>query len=341
MAFKPVEILASYTPSLTHIILFGTPLILLTTCLLTWVITTVNFNRTIAKFKARELHPTNSSKAIPPPILPYFIPWLGSALTFLNENPGSFWRMLRSRLLATGTNVQVCTILLGGKRTHIVNSAAAVQSLFRSRHVSRDLFNFQLGTQALGASKEDAEAMFPPSGHESQHDKKDSMNHEHLLSQNAVNTLTAKFIEAFQESLDGLKFQAEWKTMDLLSWMRTSIFNSAVRALFGTKILEMNPTLAEQFWEYEAGFLPRMYGVPKLVKPKAYACMDNLLNSTQAWVEFALAEHGGVAPEEPDWEPLMGSKVVRARHRYYDKIGLSTRGKAAFWDCCSGKYRIP
>ncbi|KAK6387055.1 hypothetical protein LTS17_000321 [Exophiala oligosperma] len=339
MALKALDILLLITnvPSLQQI-LFGVPLILLTTCLLTWIITTINFHRTIGKFRTRELDPSNSSQAIPPPVLPYFIPWLGSALTFLNENPGSFWRMLRSRLSATGTNVQVCTILLGGKRAHIVNSAAAVQSLFRSKQVSRDLFNFQLATQALGTSKEDADAMFPPTGHEfhsQQHEnKKDGMealNHEFLLSQNAVNTLTAKFIEAFQDSLDGLEFETgEWKTMDLLSWMRRSIFESAVRALFGTKILEMNPTLAEQFWEYEAGFLPRMYGVPKLVKPKAYSCMDGLLDKTQAWIEYALAQHGGVAPEEPDWEPLMGSQVVRARHRYYDKIGLSSRGKAAF-----------
>ncbi|KAK5210290.1 hypothetical protein LTR41_003958 [Exophiala xenobiotica] len=339
--------------SISHTLL-AIPLILIATCLLTWLITTFNFSRSIAEFKSRETEKTNrislstqQSNPITPPVLPYAIPWLGSALTFLNENPGSFWRMLRARLAHTGTNVQICTILLGGKRAHVVNSAAAVQVLFKSRHVSRDLFNHQLATQALGTSKRDAELMFPSSSSSSsserhqrerrQQDKKDSMDavsHEFLLNQSAVNALTGKFMEYFCRSLNeadlDLDLDREWKTVDLLAWMKKIMFDASVVAVFGTKILDMNPDLAEQFWKYESGFLPRFYGVPRFVKPSAYACRDELLDRTQSWVEYVLAEHGGSPPGEPDWEPLLGSKVVRARHRFYAREGLSTRGRAAF-----------
>jgi hypothetical protein len=255
--------------------------------------------------------------------------------------------MLRARLAHTGTNVQICTILLGGKRAHVVNSAAAVQVLFKSRHVSRDLFNHQLATQALGTSKRDAELMFPSSSSSSssdrhqrerrQRDKKDSMdavNHEFLLNQSAVNALTGKFMEYFCRSLNeadlDLDLDREWKTVDLLAWMKKIMFDASVVAVFGTKILDMNPDLAEQFWKYESGFLPRFYGVPRFAKPSAYACMDELLDRTQTWLDYVLAEHGGSPPDEPDWEPLLGSKVVRARHRFYAREGLSTRGRAAF-----------
>jgi hypothetical protein len=248
--------------------------------------------------------------------------------------------MLRARLAHTGTNVQICTILLGGKRAHVVNSAAAVQVLFKSRHVSRDLFNHQLATQALGTSKRDAELMFPSSSAGRQQDKKkdsmDAVNHEFLLNQSAVNALTRKFMEYFCRSLNeadldlDIDIDREWKTIDLLAWMKKIMFDASVVAVFGTKILDMNPDLAEQFWKYESGFLPRFYGVPRFVKPSAYACMDELLDRTQSWVEYVLAEHGGSPPDEPDWEPLLGSKVVRARHRFYAREGLSTRGRAAF-----------
>ena len=266
-------------------------------------------------------------------------------MTFLNENPGSFWRMLRAKLRDTGANVQVCTILLGGKRAHVVNSAAAVQALFKSKHVSRELFNYQIATQALGTSRRDAELMWPPSidaGHptltatekdKTKVDKKDGMdalNHEYLLSQTAVNSLTNKFMEYFRSALETEDFDREWKTVDLLSWLKKIMFNASTTAVLGTKILEMNPNLAEQFWEYDSGFLARFYGVPKFVKPTAYACMDEMLNQTQKWVETVLAEFHNRPPEEPDWEPLLGSKVVRARHRFYEREGLSSRGKAAF-----------
>lgn len=336
--FMTLSHLAS-TPSLLRGIL-ALPLVILTVCLLTWLTTSWRFARRIAQFKSRPSSPSSAqSQPIPPPVLPYALPWLGSALAFLNENPGSFWKMLRARLARTGANVQVCTILLGGKRTHVVNSAAAVQALFKSKHVSRDLFNHQLATQGLGTSKRDAELMFPPSTEnptaveKTKTDKKDSMeglNHEFLLSQTAVNSLTSKFLEQFRSALENADLDHEWKTIDLLSWLKKIMFDASTTAVLGSKILEMNPNLAEQFWDYDAGFLARFYGIPRYVKPDAYASLDKMLDQTEAWVDHALAEHGGSPPEEPEWEPLMGAKIVRARHRFYEREGLSSRGKAAF-----------
>ncbi|KAK5021891.1 hypothetical protein LTS07_010632 [Exophiala sideris] len=328
------SILSTPAPPIVQTLL-AIPLVLVAISLLTWLTTTINWYSSISQFKSRVKSPSTTVKPIPPPLLPYAIPWLGSALTFLNENPGSFWRMLRAKLASTGTNVQVCTILLGGQKAHVVNSAAAVQALFKSKHVSRDLFNYQIATQGLGASKRDAEVMFPSIPSSSHSDKKedsmDGLNHEFLLNQSAANSLTNKFMECFRSTLDNADLEdLEWKQVDLFSWWKKLLFNASTTALFGTKILEMNPDLADQFWEYDAGFLARFYGVPKIFKPRAYACLDEMLDRTQAWVEHVLAEHGGNPPEQPDWEPLMGSKVVRARHRHYTREGLSSRGRAAF-----------
>ncbi|KAI1608537.1 cytochrome P450, family 7, subfamily B [Exophiala viscosa] len=322
------------TPSVIQTLL-AIPFVLITISLLTWLTTTINWYHSISQFKSRTKNPSSTLKPIAPPLLPYAIPWLGSALTFLNENPGSFWRMLRAKLASTGTNMQVCTILLGGQKAHVVNSAAAVQALFKSKNVSRDLFNRQIAIQGLGTSKADADIMFPSaptSGHiDSKVDTMDALNHEFLLSQSAANSLMSKFMDFFRSLLDNVDLDSkEWKQVDLLAWWKKVMFNASTGAVLGTKILEMNPNLADQFWEYDAGFLARFYGLPRFIKPRAYACLDEMLDKTEAWVEYVLAEHGGDPPEEPDWEPLMGSKVVRARHRYYNREGLSSRGRAAF-----------
>lgn len=333
--FEVTSLRSITTPSVVQTLLV-IPLLLATISFLTWLTTTINFARSISHFKSRDKsNPSTKTNPIPPPLLPYAIPWLGSALTFLNENPGSFWRMLRAKLAGTETNVQVCTILLGGQKAHVVNSAAAVQVLFKSKNVSRDLFNQQLATQGLGTSKRDAEIMFPSAASSSNGDKKEdsmeALNHEFLLSQSAANSLTNKFMECFRSALANADFDdKEWKQVDLFSWWKKIMFNASTTAVMGTKILGMNPNLADQFWEYDAGFLARFYGVPRFVKPRAYASLDEMLDQTQKWVEHVLVEHGDSPPEEPDWEPLLGSKVVRARHRFYEKIGLSSRGKAAF-----------
>ncbi|KIW28456.1 hypothetical protein, variant 2 [Cladophialophora immunda] len=352
---QSVPIPALQTPSLLHILL-SVPLLIGATCLLTWLLTTIQFSLSVKKFRALKSGRA-ATQAIPtkPPVLPYAIPWLGHAWAFLNENPGSFWRTLQMKLDKTGTNLQFCTVLLAGQRVHITNSATAVQALFRSRQVSRELFNRQIAVDALGCSKRDAEIMFPPTpglgrGHgnrnanatttdaavpqEEEKDKRlsmDAINHEFLLHQTAANALTNKFMAYFTAALDGAtEVGDEWTTIDLLAWLKKIMFEASTTALLGTKILEMNPDLAEQFWAYDATFLARFYGLPKLVKPGAYACLETILDRTAEWVEAARAECGGNPPEEPDWEPLFGSKVMRARHRFYERRGLSSRGRAAF-----------
>ncbi|KIY02676.1 uncharacterized protein Z520_01141 [Fonsecaea multimorphosa CBS 102226] len=330
--------------SLLHVLL-SIPLLIAATCLLTWLVTTVQFSRSVKKSKALECNGVGV-QAIPikPPVLPYAIPWLGHALAFLNEDPGSFWRMLQTKLTGTGANVQFCTVLLAGQRVHITSSASAVQALFRSRQVSRELFNQQIALDALGCPKRDTEIMFPSTqardipttdnaAQEAKEHKSlsmDAINHEFLLNQTAANSLTNKFMAHFTASLDSAEIGSEWTTIDLLAWLKNIMFHASTAAILGTKILEMNPNLAEQFWDYDAGFLARFYRLPKLVKPDAYASLDKILDSTTEWVEAALADCGGNPSEEPDWEPLFGSKVMRARQRFYEQKGFSSRGRAAF-----------
>lgn len=269
-------------------------------------------------------------------MLPYALPWLGHALTFLSEEPGSFWRMLRGKLQATGTEVDICTILLGGQKAHVISSAAAVQALFKNKSVSRELFNHQLARNSLGTSQADAERMWPSAAtiaKATEKDRKLSMevlNHEYLLSQAAVNALTSKFTECFNASLKAAEVDSEWTTVDLLSWLKIKMFNASTTAVLGTKILEMNPDLAEQYWHYDAGFLPRFYGLPKWVKPEAYVGVEEIISRTERWVKHILEQCDQSPPEEPEWEPMFGAKLVRARHRFYEREGVTLRGKAAF-----------
>jgi len=285
----------------------------------------------MAKGKTQE-----SFKPLPPPMLPYAIPFLGHALEFLSEEPGSFWRMLRVKVPGMGTEVKICSILLGGQKVHVISTATAVQTLFKDKTVSRELFNHQLSRNSLGTSQADAERMWPTAAtlaNATEKDRKSSMealNHEYLLSQAAVNALTGKFTECFNASLQAAEVDREWTTVDLLSWLKIKMFNSSTTAVFGIKILEMNPDLVEQYWHYDAGFLPRFYGLPKWLKPEAYSGMEEMMTRTEKWVKHILEQCGQSPPEEPEWEPKFGAKIVRARHRFYEREGITLRGKAAF-----------
>lgn len=236
-------------------------------------------------------------------------------------------------------DVEICTVLLGGQKAHVISSAAAVQAVFKNKTMSRELFNHQLARNCLGTSQADAEKVWPPAallanaGEKGRIDERDGMealNHEHLLSKTAVATLTTKFKECFDASLRDADIDREWKTIDLLAWLRPRMFNASTTAVLGSKILEMNPKLAEQYWHYDSGFLPRFYGLPKLLKPEAYLHMEELVSQTEKWVQYNLDKCDRKPPEEPEWEPDFGAKIVRARHRLFERNGLTLRGRAAF-----------
>src|SRR5436305_14580862 len=81
----------------------------------TWIVTTLKFRRRLLQSNR------DGEKAGKEPVtLPYAIPWLGSALSFLNEQ-GQFYDYIHSRI---GTAASMCTVRLGPEKSYIALSAA-------------------------------------------------------------------------------------------------------------------------------------------------------------------------------------------------------------------------
>jgi len=79
------------------------------------VYTTWNYHRTIKHI--RNIYDKPGKKEIQPVQIPYSLPFLGNVLDFLDKKPGNFWRKLfQWHPRDTGA----CTLLLGGRRTHIL-----------------------------------------------------------------------------------------------------------------------------------------------------------------------------------------------------------------------------
>jgi hypothetical protein len=92
---------------------------------LTRLYTTWRYNQSIKQYNALSSSKTQSFQ---PPQVPYTIPVLGNALEFLAPYPGVFWRTLfKTHPRDTGT----CSVLLGGRPTHVLFSPHAVKSVFK------------------------------------------------------------------------------------------------------------------------------------------------------------------------------------------------------------------
>ena len=92
-----------------------------------WALTTLRYHDA--------MKPTRSTGKDSPPLsepatIPHSIPWLGHALQFLLSPPGQYWQNLFSwHPRSSG----ICTLLIAGRKTHIVYSRTAAQVLLRHK----------------------------------------------------------------------------------------------------------------------------------------------------------------------------------------------------------------
>ena len=102
------------------------------------VYTTLAYYQSLRQF---DDSPKAGKHNVTPPQIPYSTPWLGNSTSFLSNKPGDFWRQL---FFWYPRSTGVCTLLLAGRKTHILFSPTAVQAMFKARSPSRDVFEKEL-----------------------------------------------------------------------------------------------------------------------------------------------------------------------------------------------------
>ncbi|KAF2397932.1 cytochrome P450 [Trichodelitschia bisporula] len=304
-------------------------------CFLTYAYSTARYHYLLAA------HASAPVKPLSPPLIPYIIPFLGQARAFTYPKPGLFWNNLFSWFpRSTGA----CTLTLGGRTAHVLFSPSAIQAVFRTKHVSRKMGNFQVVRGALGLSQEEAIMLYGhpgvrdgdedwPGGFNVHH-AQERINMESLLRTDRVSELTERFVEVlngcYSRELDGPGGVYEG---GLYKWLRTHMFEASVNALMGTSLLEMTPDLEEQFFEFDKVMVSLFLGLPRIMNLKAHRIRDRIIDSFVRWHERLYAEgrHDPVDPDDANikWEPVFGSRIVRARQVLSDKVGFSTHARAA------------
>lgn len=273
----------------------------------------------------RDAQSSGKDKPGPVPVIPYAIPVLGSTISFSTQKVGSYWRWLSAECKQKGINA--VSIILSGKKTHFVFTPDGVASTFKSRALTRFELDRQLGRNSLGMSKEDALKAFP-----SDLDPKKALTTERihanmLLSASAVNTLTDKFIEVFQERLRIVDTGIDGIEIELYQWVREQAFHASMVSLGGTKLTEMYPDISSDFWTWDEGLVGMLFGKPRLFARAAYAARDSLVDKLEQWLAAGYA--ASTDDSGPDWEPNFGARVMRKRHEYYEQQKMSLRGQAS------------
>ncbi|KAM0321559.1 hypothetical protein ACHAQA_010049 [Verticillium albo-atrum] len=288
-----------------------------------------------------------------PPRIPERIPFVSNAVAFMTD-PAGFLEHV-SRFLDRGST-SLATFFIGPVPVTLVRGAAAVQPLFRNVEVlSPDKFIMQILGQVMGMTKEDV-AIFradgsgrgstPKKGWEDFPAEKRVWHrqyqvvHEMLAQTTATTSLMKEYGRFYDESIEkAMPTVGEWVEVELVGFMKREMAMAASKAVVGTAIVEENPDLVEQFWNFDEVALKLMYGVPAWWDPRPARVRDKTVGMLQNYLRHAHKELkldgvGGIVKNDgsiydPDWEPIMGSRYYRAITAFGQSAGLSERGLAA------------
>lgn len=285
------------------------------------IFTTFNYYNALRQLKSRS--PKTGKITISPPQIPYTLPFLGNSLEFLNLQPGQFWQKLFSwHPRSSGA----CTLLLGGRKTHILYSRTAVQAMFRDRTMKRDLFERDMYFKVFLMPEQQINNALNNIHFEHE------MNAAYLTRPERVNELTATFTNVLDSvfSKDAEDMVAK-DSFGLYDWLRDRMFTASTTALLGDTILKMYPNYCKDFFDFDQEFLAFYAGFPSFMMRDAIVRRKRILDTLEAWSLAMHEESGGepVDPEGPAWEPLFGSRLNRARQNDYKRRQLNTRSAAA------------
>lgn len=100
------------------------------------------------------------------------------------------------------------------------------------------------------------------------------------------------------------------------------MFAASTESVFESELLRIVPNLAEDFWTYD-DHIPTLIRSPyRWLTPKAYKARDRMLDNVRKWHAHAKthSDYNRVEPQDPEWEPYFGTKIVKARQKFFHGI---------------------
>lgn len=133
------------------------------------------------------------------------------------------------------------------------------------------------------------------------------------------------FVQHFEENIENwvqncdFPDNGEWVELpDLYKFMRKMVLRAATDALYGPDLLRRNPSLEEDFWEFDANVQTLCKGVPRILSPEPYRIRERCVRALLDWRLRALPEEERTETSDlPEWNSKSGLKCNTLRNEMF------------------------
>lgn len=207
---------------------------------------------------------------------------------------------------------------------HLTSKPAAIFSL-------KNLLNAPPAAIRFYEADDSGMGVYPRKGSKTRQEDRMHFHQAHTaqkyLAGQHLSFISEKYCNILERNLGGLQSinTDEWTAVpDLYGFLQQHVFRSAVETLMGSKILELNPNLNEDFWTFDRGVLFFLRCLPRWLIPKAYRARDRLLAGIKKWHAYAQghSDCSKLGPDDPEWDQYFGTKLIRARQDYPHPVGM-------------------
>ncbi|KAK3322012.1 cytochrome P450 [Apodospora peruviana] len=279
-----------------------------------------------------------------PPTAPYAVPLVDNTIQFASDPHGYIAKMLKYfRGLPFRLRVGTDTMYYlphGEMLKAFLKNSQETTSKPSTIFAMRDVFGLSAADLEIMIHDDSGSATKPASGYEDMDPRHRYFYTAHrltatLLSGTALDAMTALFVANFTKRLrtTGEVSEESWTEIpDLYRFLRDHMFRSSIDAFYGDHLFRLFPDFANLFWTFDKSaitiFLRR---IPRWMAPKAYRHRDKIIAAVQAWGEHAQKHYDYEDQDlaKAEWEPLWGSRLVRARDIAFRNNGYSPAGAAA------------
>ncbi|KAK3291881.1 cytochrome P450 [Chaetomium fimeti] len=278
-----------------------------------------------------------------PLTVPYAVPGVANTFQFAYDTEGFLTKTLR-RFGGVPFRLKV-----GLENMYYIPPGEAVQAMFRAaRELSmkpiivvamRDQFGMSPADVAVFERDGSGDTAKPLDGWEHMDPARRVFYNQHrdlaaVLSGPPLDAMVSRFTTNFAARLraPAVAIGDHWTELpDLYTFMRNEMFHATCQGLLGERLFELCPDFTRDFWEFDTQMLTCLRRTPRWLAPRAYAARDRALASIRKWCEHARAtrDYRDPALAGVDYEPVWGSRLMRARAETFDNAGFSLDGSVA------------
>ncbi|KAK1759933.1 cholesterol 7-alpha-monooxygenase 4 [Echria macrotheca] len=276
------------------------------------------------------------------PVLSGLIPTLSITLLYMTDMRAFF---AKAKPLLRKSATGIIQFQLGPYKTYLISGPENIATIFRaSANVGCDLFFLTLKDSIWGATKEDmakfardrsGHSARPAAGCEDMPEEERVWYGIHtvmatfMTRKTEVEVLSGMFERHFGEVLERrFPVVGEEGTVGVFELLKGDMAAAVIKGVNGTRIVEEIPDLIALLWDFDLVVARLAWGLPRWMARGNYEKRDRFHGALMRYLEGAIRDFDWESEENPEWEPIFGSRFSREFVRWMVKSGFSLRTMA-------------